>query len=213
MNDEHNLIPETVENLVVLCHGYGSNGADMAELARELVGDFPRTAFLTPDAPVAVGWGGYEWFNLDDFDLTTADETYLDTLTARAAGVADEVVAWVQEAMARWHLSPNRVVLGGFSQGGLVAFRAAQTLGAAGVIGLSAVPVGKITRAEKPFPILLTHGEADPVVPDAAWQVGVAHLRMAGYPVKTVKVPNLGHGVDEVCLNAVKKFLRQVEKP
>ena len=49
------------ENLVILLHGVGSNGADFAALGKALQGFLPDAAFAPPNAPIlstGAGWDG-----------------------------------------------------------------------------------------------------------------------------------------------------------
>ena len=54
------------KSLVILLHGYGSNGQDLISLAPEWAGDMPDTLFISPDAPFPCEMGGFgfQWFSL-----------------------------------------------------------------------------------------------------------------------------------------------------
>src|SRR5688572_11641511 len=56
--------------LVILLHGYGSNGADLISLAPYWAKLLPGAAFVAPNAiePVPQVPGGYQWFNLTNLD-------------------------------------------------------------------------------------------------------------------------------------------------
>ena len=51
-------------------------------------------------------------------------------------------------------------------------------------------------------PILLVHGEADPVVPALESHKAAASLRASGQSVQTLFAPGLGHGIDDAGLAA-----------
>jgi phospholipase/carboxylesterase len=55
-------------------------------------------------------------------------------------------------------------------------------------------------------PILLTHGEQDPVVPVAASEALEDQLRAAGGTVRRVIFPG-GHGIDPSLLGVIREFL------
>jgi lysophospholipase-1 len=91
----------------------------------------------------------------------------------------------------------DRVVLGGFSQGGAMAVFAGLTAPSrlAGVVGLSCylllslkfrdlVPAGQHNHAT---PVLVAHGSMDPVIPFGAGQLSYDMLKAMGYNV-TMKV-------------------------
>ncbi len=54
------------ENLVILLHGVGSNGADFAGLGKALQGFLPDAAFAPPNAPNPFDGGGLgrQWFSV-----------------------------------------------------------------------------------------------------------------------------------------------------
>jgi len=55
--------------LVVLCHGYGSDGNDLIGLAPHWRNYLPHAAFVAPNAPQRHPMGpGYQWFPLSRID-------------------------------------------------------------------------------------------------------------------------------------------------
>jgi phospholipase/carboxylesterase len=56
--------------LVILLHGYGSNGADLISLAPYWAEALPGAAFVAPNAiePVPQAPGGYQWFPISQLD-------------------------------------------------------------------------------------------------------------------------------------------------
>ncbi len=209
------IIPDTVENIVILCHGYGSNGNDMIGIAQQLTDDFRKTAFIAPNAPNNIGWGGYEWFSLNDFDLSITDKNYLARLTIRSKSAVKQLSELVNYVQMKYNVTSDKIILGGFSQGGLVAMLTALELESnpAGVIAMSAVPVyftDKRVDSKKSFPILLTHGSADSVVPIQAMQVGLEQLTSMNFKPETCISNGLGHGVDLNCLNHIRSFLIKI---
>lgn len=57
------LSSSTPSALVILVHGYGSNGEDVISLAREIQPALPNAAFVAPNAPSPLGGIGaaYQW--------------------------------------------------------------------------------------------------------------------------------------------------------
>jgi len=150
--------------LVILLHGYGSNGADLISLAPYWADALPGAAFVSPNAiePLAEAPGGYQWFPISNLD------PHLMEQGARTA--AQSVDRFIDRELEKYALPPSRLVLVGFSQGTMmalhVALRREQQI--AGVLGFSGVLVGARTLKEqmrsKP-PILLVHGDRDPTIP------------------------------------------------
>lgn len=166
--------------LVVLLHGYGSNGADLISLAPYWAKALPGAAFVSPNAiePVPQAPGGYQWFPISNLD------PHLMESGARAA--AQSVDRFLDRELERHGLPANRLALVGFSQGTMMALhvglRRAQPVAA--VLGYSGVLVGgrklKEEMRSKP-PILLIHGDRDPTIPIPAMFDSADQLAAAGH--------------------------------
>src|SRR5690349_20442637 len=150
--------------LVILLHGYGSNGADLISLAPYWAQALPGAAFVSPNAlePVAEAPGGVQWFPL------TSLEPHLMDHGGRAA--APSVDRFIDRELEKYGLDDSRLVLFGFSQGTMMALHVGlrRAKPCAAIVGLSGVLVGARTLKDemraKP-PILLIHGDRDPVIP------------------------------------------------
>ncbi|MFQ3623318.1 MAG: phospholipase, partial [Acetobacteraceae bacterium] len=193
--------------LVVLCHGVGADGRDLAALAEEIAPLLPEAAFACPDAPEPFAFApfGRQWFPLAD--LAPAR---LEAGVRRAAPVLARFVA---EEAARWGLGADRVVLGGFSQGAMTALFAGlgMTPAPAAVAAFSgALPVLPQRPVGPPRPpVLLVHGADDPVVPVALSQAAERVLRGAGVRVTALWRPGLGHGIDAAGVTALVELCRR----
>ena len=63
----------TATQLVVLCHGYGSDGNDLIGLAPHWRNYLPHAEFVAPNAPQRHPMGsGYQWFALSRIDPVEA---------------------------------------------------------------------------------------------------------------------------------------------
>lgn len=156
--------------LLVLLHGYGSNEQDLFGLAPYLD---ERLLIVSARAPLTLMPGGYAWFHLD------IDErgVRLDPrqFVRQAALVAD----FVAEACAAYGADPQRVLLGGFSQGAMIS--AAVLLSRpellAGALLMSGAMLPEVLPLLQPpgfdpqplagKPVLAVHGTYDPVLPIA----------------------------------------------
>lgn len=214
-------IPQTVKQAVVLCHGYGSDGYDLMGLVPSLSQKLPNTAFYCPNAPTPIIYGGYEWFSLSDYtgltDMVSWD--YLDTLIERAKEPAKRLKSFVKDIQTKHSLKDSDIVLGGFSQGGLMALYTGLTgdIDYAGLIGMSAVPLIfknalSSNQIKNHPPILLTHGTADNVIPLSGMDLNAKELKKANLSVQTVSSDGLMHGIDNKCLNAISLFLNEIFK-
>src|ERR1700755_517965 len=57
-----------VKQIILLLHGYGSNGADLISFAEVWRDVFPDAVFIAPNAPepVPFTYMGYQWFGITD---------------------------------------------------------------------------------------------------------------------------------------------------
>lgn len=195
--------------MVVLLHGYGSNGDDLIGLAPYWRASLPDTVFLAPNAPAICPGApdGYQWWALTDLSRE-----------GRAAGVrraAPLLNAFIDMHRAAYDLPNSRVALVGFSQGTMMALHVAprrpEVL--AGVVGYSGMLAdADALRAEiktRP-PVLLVHGDADDVVPFAAMGQADSALKGLGFDVDTHASRGLGHSIDEAGLRLGGAFLARV---
>ncbi|HEY5071180.1 MAG TPA: dienelactone hydrolase family protein [Caulobacteraceae bacterium] len=196
-------------SLVILLHGYGSNGADLIGLAPYWRGALPHTAFLAPNAPEPCPGapGGFQWWGLSSLDRGAR--------AAGAARAAPVVDAFIDAELARNGLGEDRLALVGFSQGTMMALtvgpRRERRL--AGIIGYSGMLADEASLAaevrSKP-PILLVHGDADPMIPIAAFHQAKEALSRLGFAVEGHVSRGLTHSIDAPGLNLGGAFLGRV---
>ena len=99
--------------LLVLMHGVGSNEQDLFSLAPWVPGQFH---VLSLRAPHPIGPGSHAWFA---FSVAPDGSRRIDE--AQEAASREATVATVAAAQARLGVPSERTVLGGFSQGGIMA--------------------------------------------------------------------------------------------
>lgn len=195
-------------SMVILLHGYGSNGDDLIGLVPYWRAALPDTVFLSPNAPQACPGapGGRQWWPLTSFSPE-----------ARAAGVrapAATLNSYIDSQLATYGLSEDRLALVGFSQGTMVALhigpRRERLAGIVGYSGMLADPDALAVEARSRPPVLLVHGDADPTVPLAALHQAEAALRPLGFEVATQVSRGLGHSIDEAGLRLGEEFLARV---
>ena len=195
------------DSLVVFLHGYGADGEDLIGLAEPLAPFLPNTRFAAPNAPerCANNPMGYQWFPIPWLDGSSPVEA------ARSAQVAFATLdGWLDGT----GMAPERTVLVGFSQGTMMALHVGlrRPVAVAGIVGFSGRLLeperlaGEITA--KP-PVLLVHGDADPMVPYASMAEAAAALAAAGVPVATHTSPGVGHGIAPDGLRLAVAFIRE----
>ncbi len=151
------------EQLILLLHGVGASGADMAPLAQALRTEFPQAALLAPDAPHAFDGGahprGRQWFSVAGITEASRIE--------RVAAVLPALHGWIRATQDRLRLPPVATCVAGFSQGAILALETALAAdGLAGrVLAFSGRFVALPTAAPQHTTVHLFHGGADPVMP------------------------------------------------
>lgn len=199
-------IPKAFKRVLILFHGYGSNGEDMLGLARELGLD--DTAYICPNGPIDLGFNGYSWFPIEDINLAQLSLNDRNELTKRAFNNISSIKALIQDITSKYNVQANEIMLGGFSQGGLIAILSGvQIAGLEAVIGMSAIPLGEVEIVNKPQ-VLLTHGDCDPIIPQKEMEQNLEMLQSYGISVQRLIVNGLGHGVNQKCLYTINNFLK-----
>jgi phospholipase/carboxylesterase len=205
MLDGPRLMPQSgpATHLVVLCHGYGSDGNDLIGLAPHWQKALAHTAFVSPNAPERVPGAGYQWFPLSRLDPQ-------ETLRG-AEGAAPKLNAFLDAELARLGLSGDRLALVGFSQGTMMSLYVGlrRSPAPAAIVGFSGMLAGAETlpQLDAPPPVLLVHGDADQVIPPSALFMSATALGAAGVPVQWHLSKGLGHGIDPFGLGLAQKFL------
>jgi phospholipase/carboxylesterase len=194
------------DSLVVLLHGLGADGNDLIGLAPYWARALPRTAFASPHAPFPCDMApmGRQWFSLQEREP--------HAILAGVQAAAPILDAFRDEELARHKLTADRLALVGFSQGTMMSLHVAprRREAVACVVGYSGALVGADALAAEIVsrpPVLLVHGDADPVVPFAALAAAETGLRAAGVAVMVERRPGLPHSIDEVGLVKGGQFL------
>ncbi|TSD83527.1 prolyl oligopeptidase family serine peptidase [Mycobacterium sp. KBS0706] len=181
--------------LIVLLHGVGADGQDLIGLAPHWARHLPEAEFLSPDGPEPCDMAPYgrQWFSLQDRTPSVMEAGLQATLPV--------LNGFLDQALAERGLTDSDLALVGFSQGTMTSLYTAlrRPRPCAAVIGYSGALLGAPTLARdirsRP-PVLLVHGEDDPVVPFGAMAVASQALQAAGVDVETLARPGLGHGID-----------------
>ena len=208
--------PSPATACVIWMHGLGADGNDFVPMVPEL--GLPRdhsVRFIFPNAPtmpVTIN-GGYvmrAWYDITSAEIDKrADEAGVRKSQAAVAEIIAE-----QRAQG---IAANRIVLAGFSQGGVIALqvglRYPEKLG--GIMALStylacAETLGaEASSANRDLPIFYAHGSTDPVISIALAKRSKARLDSHGYKVEWHEY-GMPHSVCAEEVDDIAAFLKRV---
>ena len=218
---------------VVLLHGFGAPGDDLVALSRvpevERGGLRPTRGvdapvrFVFPEAPLElVGYGGGRaWWLLDLVKLE--QELRAGTPRDRRDEVPDGLPAarvqlsrLLDQLKARFGVEDRQLVIGGFSQGAMLALDVALHREAppAGIVVMSGTLVAeaewqpRMTKLAG-VPVLQSHGRNDMLLPFAIAQTLRDRLRAAGAAVDWHEFIG-GHEIPPIVLDALGKLIRTI---
>lgn len=190
-------IDPTASVVAVFLHGFGSNERDLAGLAQALPAGIP---WVSLQAPIPVGPGGYAWFPIGEPGNPDP---------APVAAAVDAIWEWADAVLPEG----ARIVPIGFSQGGLMA---SQLLRTAPERVIAPVILGGFVQAgEQPGDAVLREtrpaafsgrGELDRVI--AAPAVARTDAWLPEHTTATTRsYSGLAHGIDVRELDDMRAFL------
>jgi len=213
--DGPRLVPRSgkARQLVVFLHGYGADGNDLIDIGGQWQALLPDAAFVSPHAhePLPGAPFGRQWFGLT---FRVPGERWRGVEAARP--VLD---AFLDQELAHHGLTDRDLALVGFSQGTMMALHTGlrRKSALAGIVGYSGILV---TPEDEPPtvmaadlgprpPVLLIHGDRDPVIPPEALAFSVEALKALDVPVGAHMSRGIGHGIDGAGLRLGAEFLVQ----
>ena len=200
--------------MIFILHGWGADGADLADLVYPMSLRLPASAFFVPNAPEACGMDpvGRQWFDFED----------RENGPLKAAPIIGNALA---NAASEFNLPARAMALTGFSQGGMMSLHCGLHLedkpGA--IVSFSGALLvhdtlqkgTRLSTATSPSfpsdlcypPVQLVHGTEDSVVPFALMEKAQTILVKKNVEVEIIVRPGVGHSIDPVGLTAAIDFL------
>ena len=194
---------------ILALHGWGASAHDLIGLAPQI--QRGEVVFLCPQGPVvlepAPGQRAFGWF-----PLTGGGQVDAASIVA-ARGVLE---AFLQDALERYPIDPQRLVALGFSQGGVMAYDLA--LGRperfAALVALSSwLPDAVLeglpeSDARAALPTLLMHGSKDPMISIENAQAARSRLGELGIDAAWGEY-EMGHEISPQALRDLLGWLAQ----
>jgi phospholipase/carboxylesterase len=200
---------------VIWLHGLGADGHDFEPIVPELrLPPALQLRFIFPHAPIRPvtlnqGMRMRAWYDILQLGGGAEDE----------AGVraSDALVTNLMSEEVKRGITPDRIVLAGFSQGGAIAVHTALRYSAplAGVLALSTyLPLRATLKEEmreenRKLPVFMAHGLYDDVIPLVRAEESRKILADAGYDVEWHTYP-MAHSVCAEEIADIARFLRKV---
>lgn len=212
--------PSSKPATVLLCHGYGADCYDLVPLREELGLD-QQARWIFPQAPKQVeigpGFWGRAWFPIDiqAHETAMSQGIPLSYAERRPPGIneaRDQFLSMVKKL----NVPIDQLILGGFSQGAMLALEAALTLptpprGVVLLSGTLADVEGLRSRAPlKPGQSFFqSHGEMDQILPFTGAENLFAELKTSGW--KGVWCPfRGGHEIPAPVLRNLRSYLVEI---
>jgi len=205
---------------VLLLQGYGAKVKDWLPFTQTI--EVPRRArFVFPEAPEKTSppdgpIGGRAWWRLDLEDHVPKGAQLPDLAATRPPGL-DEATARVRALLHRLQRSPGGpIVLGGFSQGAMIASNIAFTTDEpmAALVILSGTPVDEAAwlrglAQRRGLRVFISHGRGDPTLPFASADRFRKELAAAGLAVTWFPFDGV-HEIPSSVVDALNQFLAPI---
>ncbi len=191
--------------LLILLHGFGADANDLFGLAPFLD---ERFFIASVQAPFALPFGGRAWFEL------YFEGGQVSGFNAEQFGQSLEMLlGFIDELVAQHDLDAERVFIGGFSQGSMIGitsvFNAPEKFAGAVLMSGRAADemiVKENTEKLKDFPVFVTHGVYDPVIPIDNGRESKEVLSLLSVDL-TYKEYEMAHEISQASLQDVSHWL------
>ena len=195
-------------SLLILLHGYGSNEEDLFSFATELPEDL---IIVSARAPQNLGFGSYAWYTIHFNNVQGKFSDIPEAIEAR-----DKIAIFIDEIQERYHITPNKTFLLGFSQGTILSYAIAfnypekvqKIIALSGYINTELLPNNLETIDYSTLDIFSSHGSVDQVIPASWAQKSLLFLDKLGVRNSYKEYP-VGHGVAPQNFYDFKKWIEE----
>ena len=200
---------------LIFLHGLGDSGHGWASTIGEIVPSYCKVICPTaPINPVTLN-GGYQmtsWFDLITLDINGRE----DEKGIREAGAS--IHKMIDEEISKTNIPSNRILIGGFSQGGGLSLHSALRYEKplAGVLAFSCwLPIHKeypdaAAASNKEINILQCHGDSDAIVHVDFGRRSHEILKRFNPNVVFKEYPGMSHSSCSEELRDAKEFIKKI---
>jgi phospholipase/carboxylesterase len=197
----------SINNAVILLHGYGGDGKDISMLTLSWKRFLPNTIFLCPNGheKCTINPTGYQWF-----DLTRDDPKYI-LEQSRKAEV--KLKQFIDEIKSEYGLKSSQICLSGFSQWCMMSINLGITSDENYncIVGFSGKVINQedlVKRKTSSTKMLLVHGDKDEVVSPTFLLEAKDFLIRNNIEIETNMIKNCDHHIpieaSSIALNYIK---------
>jgi len=197
---------------LIFLHGLGDTGHGWAQAMAQIRPSYMKVICPTAASmPVTLNAGFQmpSWFDLKTLDMYGPEDE--DGIKKAAANIQTMIQSEISAG-----IPANRIIVGGFSQGGALALYTGltSTQPLAGIVALSCwLPLHKsfpdARKTADTVPILQCHGEVDPVLPYKFGQLSHYSLKTFMKNAQFNSYPGLSHSSSDEEMNEVKAFIEK----
>jgi phospholipase/carboxylesterase len=188
--------------VLILLHGLAADESDLIGLAAELN---PSLYVLSLRAPHQTGYGGYSWFGIEFLPDGSRLIDEEQAITSRSA-----VISALETLPSAIGFQPSRLVLGGFSQGAMMAaavlLERPELLDGAWLMSGRPLPFFSAKTADRSLPVLIQHGRYDEVLAIHEGRALAELLKSTGHDVQYTEYA-MGHQISNESLQEGSKWL------
>ena len=200
---------KNINNAVILLHGYGGDGNDIAPVTINWKRFLPNTIFICPDGPetCSINPTGYQWF-----DLNSEDEEYITKKASEAEKILKEFIVEIKN---EFNLLNSNICLSGFSQGCMMSINIglSEKEKFAGIIGFSGKIINRNELGNRILSrpsTLLIHGDQDEIVPPVNLLEAKDFFERNKIDITTKMLKGCGHNIPVEASSLGLTFLKKI---
>ena len=200
---------KNINNAVILLHGYGGDGNDIAPVTINWKRFLPNTIFICPDGPetCSINPTGYQWF-----DLNSEDEEYITKKASEAEKILKEFIVEIKN---EFNLLNSNICLSGFSQGCMMSINVGLSNKEkfAGIIGFSGKIINRNELSNRILSrpsTLLIHGDQDEIVPPVNLLEAKDFFERNKIDITTKMLKGCGHNIPVEASSLGLTFLKKI---
>jgi phospholipase/carboxylesterase len=193
--------------LIVLLHGYGGNAAGLFRALAPLRTEFPDFAFAIPNGPFPINESTYAWIKLQ-FPII------MEQVWEGAVLAAPALNNYIDPELSILTLTPDQLILTGFSQGAIMALHIGllRKIAPLGIIALAGFLAGEkhLCEAISKPPVYIISGYDDAVASPAITTATSLALHDHGIDVHQTLVKGLGRAINDKVITEINKALNSL---